>query len=57
MDDVGTGIVLGVVASVFVFCTVVANITRDSTLKTHCKEHGYWQMGQTRIKCSLETKE
>lgn len=55
MDD-GFGIFVGMVAAAIVFACILTGMSRDSSIISQCQEKGYWQMGQTRIKCIVENK-
>jgi hypothetical protein len=57
MDDLVGGIfvalllVLAALGLFFVFAGVP-----EAAVVRHCKDHGYWQTGQTRVICSVEER-
>lgn len=54
--DHGFGIFVGMFLAAIIFVCVLTGMSQDSAIISQCQKKGYWQMGQTRIKCIVENK-
>jgi len=50
------GLIIGALIASLFFSILALNVSRDPLIIQQCQEKGYWQMSQTRIKCTVENK-